>query len=199
MRTRSVRSDAQANLQQLLDAAFDVFAEHGAQAPLDLVAERAGVSRATLYRNFADRHALMRALLGRMVEQLQERADQLRAQGPDALFSFMRYWAEAVVRTTPLLDFWRTLDRSDPTLTQAQRALRAMLEPMLLQARQGGRCRADLSTDDLVLIAGMFGAARRGRNRAEQMALGQRAWDLVREGLGPRPTVPGAAKGSAPP
>ena len=183
MRPRQSRSDAQANLQQLLDAAFEVFSEQGAQAALDLVAERAGVSRATLYRNFADRHALMRALLLRMLQQLQARADELSPLGPDALFAFMRHWAEAVVRTTPLLDFWRSLDRSDPTLVLAQQQLRSMLEPLLAQALLGGRCRADLGTDDLVLIGSMFGAARRGRTREEQLALGQRAWELIEGGL----------------
>ncbi|MGE8317673.1 MAG: TetR/AcrR family transcriptional regulator [Comamonas sp.] len=183
MRPRQSRSDAQANLQQLLDAAFEVFSEQGAQAALDLVAERAGVSRATLYRNFADRHALMRGLLLRMLEQLQARADELSPLGPDALFAFMRDWAETVVRTTPLLDFWRSLDRSDTTLLEAQQQLRAMLEPLLDQAKQGGRCRADLSPEDLVLVGGMFGAARRGRTRDEQLALARRAWELVEGGL----------------
>lgn len=193
MRPRQSRSDAQANLQQLLDAAFEVFSEQGAQAALDLVAERAGVSRATLYRNFADRHALMRALLLRVLEQLQARADELRPLGPDALFSFMRHWADTVVHTTPLLDFWRSLDRSDPTLAQAQQHLRTMLEPLLAEAKQGGRCRADLSAEDLVLIGGMFGAARRGRTREEQLALGQRAWELIQGGLralGPEGSAP---------
>ena len=162
MRQRQPRSDARANLQLLLDAAFEVFSEHGSQAALDLVAERAGVSRATLYRNFADRNALMRALLSRMVDQLQARAEELRPLGPDALAGFMSHWAETMVRTTPLVDFWRTLDRGDPTLVQAQQRLRAMLAPLLEQARQAGRCRPDLSVDDLVLVGGMFGAARRG-------------------------------------
>ena len=184
MRQRQPRSDARANLQLLLGAAFEVFSEHGSQAALDLVAERAGVSRATLYRNFADRNALMRALLSRMVDQLQARAEELRPLGPDALAGFMSHWAETMVRTTPLVDFWRTLDRGDSTLVQVQQRLRAMLAPLLEQARQAGRCRPDLSVDDLVLVGGMFGAARRGCGRAEQLALGRRAWELIAGGLG---------------
>ena len=206
MRQRQPRSDARANLQLLLGAAFEVFSEHGSQAALDLVAERAGVSRATLYRNFADRNALMRALLSRMVDQLQARmgprlaaklragAEELRPLGPDALAGFMSHWAETVVRTTPLVDFWRTLDRGDSTLVQVQQRLRAMLAPLLEQARQAAKlrgeagqragCRPDLSVDDLVLVGGMFGAARRGCGRAEQLALGRRAWELIAGGLG---------------
>ncbi len=40
-----------------------VFGQHGVTAPLDLVVERPGVGRATLYRNFPDRTALIEALL----------------------------------------------------------------------------------------------------------------------------------------
>lgn len=183
MPPRQPRADAQANLQQLLDAAFEVFSEHGAQVALDLVVERAGVSRATLYRNFADRQALMRALLVRMVDQLQSEAEKLHPLGPDALFRFMPYWAETVVRTTPLLDFWRSLPPKDPTLLEAQKRFRTMLAPLLAAAQQAELCRADLSVEDLVLVGGMFGAARRGRTRAEQFALGKRAWELVIDGL----------------
>ncbi|NEL42881.1 MAG: helix-turn-helix transcriptional regulator, partial [Xanthomonas perforans] len=52
------RPDAALRRRQILDAADEVFSEHGVNAPLELVVERAGLGRATLYRNFPDRLAL---------------------------------------------------------------------------------------------------------------------------------------------
>ena len=52
------RRDAQDNRDRLIAAAREVFAESGFDVPLDAIARRAGVGRATLYRNFSDRYAL---------------------------------------------------------------------------------------------------------------------------------------------
>src|SRR5436305_1380452 len=57
-----LRADAARNRAHVLAAARDVFVEHGADAPLDEVARRAGVGIATLYRRFPDRAALLRAV-----------------------------------------------------------------------------------------------------------------------------------------
>ena len=72
--TNQKRSDAQVHRTLLLDAADHVFSEHGVHVALEFVTEKAGVSRATLYRNFPDREALMKALLERAFEQLEVKA-----------------------------------------------------------------------------------------------------------------------------
>jgi AcrR family transcriptional regulator len=61
-----MRADAEANRGRLLDAAGVVFAEHGVDAPMNLVAEQAHVGIGTLYRHFADRDALILGLVERM-------------------------------------------------------------------------------------------------------------------------------------
>ncbi|MEG2632881.1 MAG: helix-turn-helix domain-containing protein, partial [Comamonas sp.] len=53
------RPDAALRRAQLLDAADAVFTVHGVNAPLELVVEHAGVGRATLYRQFPDRDAIL--------------------------------------------------------------------------------------------------------------------------------------------
>ena len=57
-----LRADARRNREQLLLAARDVFVERGPDAPLEDVAQRAGVGIGTLYRRFPDRQALLRAV-----------------------------------------------------------------------------------------------------------------------------------------
>lgn len=49
--------------QAILEAAASVFAESGLSAPLDGVAQRAGVSRQTVYNQFGGREGLLRALI----------------------------------------------------------------------------------------------------------------------------------------
>jgi TetR/AcrR family transcriptional repressor of mexJK operon len=53
-----------AKLEAILDAAYDLFLDRGiAATPMDLVAERAGVSKMTVYANFRDKPALLTAVM----------------------------------------------------------------------------------------------------------------------------------------
>jgi TetR/AcrR family transcriptional repressor of mexJK operon len=55
-----------AKLEAILDAAYDLFLDRGIVAtPIDLVAERAGVSKMTVYANFPDKPALLAAVFDR--------------------------------------------------------------------------------------------------------------------------------------
>ncbi|MEV5871205.1 helix-turn-helix domain-containing protein [Streptomyces tendae] len=56
-----LRADARRNRERVLDAAREVFAARGVDAPMSAVARRAGVGVATLYRRFPTRSALVTA------------------------------------------------------------------------------------------------------------------------------------------
>lgn len=56
---RKPRKDQQRNREALLAAAREVFAIHGIDGPLDVVAKRAGLGNATLYRHFPTRQDLV--------------------------------------------------------------------------------------------------------------------------------------------
>ena len=58
---RALRADAERNRARLVEAARSVFAETGLDAPLEDIAERAGVGIATLYRRFPTREELIAA------------------------------------------------------------------------------------------------------------------------------------------
>src|SRR5690606_41265021 len=62
--------DALRNRTNLLRAAGERIALHGTAVPLDEIARAAGVSSGTLYRNFASRHDLVRALYDVLVDRL---------------------------------------------------------------------------------------------------------------------------------
>ena len=67
-KSEPIRRDAKARREALLDAAAECFMEEGYQVPLERIAERAGVGRGTLYRNFQDRADLALAIFGREVD-----------------------------------------------------------------------------------------------------------------------------------
>ena len=180
------RPDAATRRAQLLDAADAVFRVHGVNAPLELVVERAGVGRATLYRQFPDRHAILLALMERSVERLQARAQAL-GERPDAFFLLLQYLADRIVRSPVLSDYWRTAGLRDPRFNapreQAWRVFAAVIE----RAQAAGLLRTDLRVDDMALLSGMLGAALRGPSEAERRRLAQRALELIHDGLKPAP------------
>ncbi len=74
-----MRADAARRREALILAARDVLAERGHDAPLDAIAERAGVGIATLYRNFPTRDDLAHAVARRTLIEAGAAADRALA------------------------------------------------------------------------------------------------------------------------
>jgi AcrR family transcriptional regulator len=68
--THGKRADAVANHARILEAARLVMAERGLDMEMDEVAVRAGVGVGTLYRHFANRDAMVQAVLAQTFEEL---------------------------------------------------------------------------------------------------------------------------------
>ncbi|MXQ13061.1 TetR/AcrR family transcriptional regulator [Microvirga makkahensis] len=87
--------------EKILDAAAELVAEIGAgRLTLEAVAERAGLSKGGLLYNFPTKDALLQAMIQRMIDQVAEAREALRAQigpGPNL---------EARVVTTSLLNMY---------------------------------------------------------------------------------------------
>ncbi len=190
MQPSTKRSDAQMHRSLLLDAADKVFAEHGIHVALELVTTQAGVSRATLYRNFPDRDALMSALLERTFEKLETQALQLQGRS-DGLFSVLEQMALLVAESAPVSDHWRATDRNGPALAGAQKRLTRLVKPLLEHAISTGTCRADLTAKDVILVSSMLGSGLRGRTPAERRSLSRRALQLLIDGLRAPARTPG--------
>lgn len=80
---RSKRADAQRNAQRILDAGAEALAiDEGAS--LAAIAERAGVSRATLYHHFSGREALLDALTDCSVLEVTEALEAARPEEDQA-------------------------------------------------------------------------------------------------------------------
>ena len=180
------RSDAATRRAQLLDAADAVFTAHGVNAPLELVVQRAGVGRATLYRQFPDRHAIFLALMERAAQRTQDQAESLNDR-PDAFFALLEHQAERIVRSPAMSDYWRITSLKDPRFAPARQQIWAAFAPALARAQAHGLVRRDVQIRDLSLLSGMLGAALRGPTDAERRRLVRQALDIVRRGLRPDP------------
>lgn len=74
------RADAQRNVEALLLAARDEFAENGVDANVRAIAARAGVGTATLYRHFPLRSDLISAVFRRELDECVAAAEAIAAE-----------------------------------------------------------------------------------------------------------------------
>ncbi|WP_214405007.1 TetR/AcrR family transcriptional regulator [Pseudonocardia lacus] len=153
VRERPVRADAARNRDKLLRAATAVLGEQGLDAPLDQVARRAGVSIGTFYNHFADRAALVAAILPAQLSPLDPIAERAMAD-PDPWHGFVTFLEglfslqardrginDAVARNAP--------GTADPA---ASCAGFAHVDRILARAKGAGELRADFTNDDLAAL-----------------------------------------------
>ncbi|MFI5916847.1 TetR/AcrR family transcriptional regulator [Dactylosporangium sp. NPDC051541] len=172
-----MRADARRNYDLLLAAATEVFAEHGAQAPLDEVARRAGVGNATMYRHFPTRQELLLAVYADEVRGLLADGARWLASGEpagDALFGWLeafvahagskRFLAAAVTGPDSLFDRWH-------------RDMRDTAAALLRRAQDAGAVKPGTDAWDLLVLAnGIALAATDGEQVRRLLA-------MVRDGV----------------
>ncbi|MGH3248411.1 MAG: TetR family transcriptional regulator, partial [Trebonia sp.] len=67
---RPTREQAEARHQELLDAALDLFLEHGFElTTIEMVATRVSMTRRTVYARYAEKSALFRTAVQRAIER----------------------------------------------------------------------------------------------------------------------------------
>lgn len=182
---KPVRKDAALNRAAVLEAGRAVFADQGLDAPLDLIAERAGVGRGTLYRHFSDRTELALAVLEADVADLGRRTAE-QGDDPQAFFWFLDRLAEDMVRNAGLAGVVRNV-RSPDALTPLRQSLMEAGAAPLKRAQAAGLVREDLQPMDIRLLATLLGAGFQGADEAERQVVSQRTRAILLDGLRPRP------------
>jgi AcrR family transcriptional regulator len=178
--TRLMRKDAARRRDALREAAAAEFAERGLDVPLDAIADRAGVGRATLYRNFADRNELVLAVFAGHVEDLGQRMRENR--GPDAFFEFVNELSELLLRNIGLSEALRHAPSREPLLELRQKLVAAGASA-LSASQAAGKVRSDLGTEDIRVVAAILGAGLETADAAEREAISRRTRALVLDGL----------------
>lgn len=184
-RTRAPRKDAVERRAALIDAAAVEFAERGYNVPLDAIAERAGVGRATLYRNFADRGMLALAVFEQQLEALAG-GTQARGDDPEAFFWFVDQLADVLGQNAGL-DAALREHQETGALAPMRQKLVAAGAAALERAQAAGLVRADLEPQDIRAIAMVLGAGANRPSVGERDAFGRRIRALLLDGLRTRP------------
>ena len=156
--TRGRQAEAQRNDRRVLDAAREVFASHGAGAPVSLVAERAGVGMGTLYRRYGSTADLLRRLCTLAMEQAIEAAESgLVAE--DAWSGLAGYVRACVgFGSGALATLAGTVD-STPQMWETSRRSRRLLDQLVARAHRQGSLRRDVTALDVAWLIELFGRA----------------------------------------
>ena len=142
----------------ILDAAAHVFSEQGTAANLADIAAAAGVSRATLYRYYPNREALLKALGAHALTELANRLNDAgleRATVKEAIERLARANVAVGERYAVLASEQCMPDRAD-----AERLVGAPMRAVFERGIASGLLRPDLTADVLLeLFAGTIMAA----------------------------------------
>jgi AcrR family transcriptional regulator len=147
---KPLRRDAAENRARLLDAATQVFAEHGLDGSVEDVAREAGVGMGTLYRRFPTKQALIDELVGGLRRELLALA-RSAAERPDGegLEQLLVQAGQLQAEQRGCVErLWDHSDAELETMTEFRVILRSLLE----SAQQRGRIRADVTGTDISMV-----------------------------------------------
>ena len=187
-----LRADAQRNRERILAAACEIFVEHGPDAPLEEVVERAGVGFGTLYRRFPDRAALYRAVVIYVLERLHTIAmNAIEAAGPSLEIYLRDALDLRVGAVVPML-----LDRvpmDDPEIMRLRQRDASLVEHMIQQEHESGTLRRDVGFADISLLLIRLSRPLPGPISPDlEKQLAHRHLEIVLAGLRPPEGNPGS-------
>ena len=137
----------------ILDGAARLFAAQGEQASMTDVAAAAGVARATVYRYFPNRQALLETLYLEEVEGICRMAEQQRdSDDPwEALTSWVeRFIGYIATKQALAAELTNYLDRDAQLFKSSRAAIWAAAEPLLTRAQEAGVVRLDAEIGDVM-------------------------------------------------
>jgi AcrR family transcriptional regulator len=182
---RTLRSDAERNRRRVLDAAEALFRERGLDVGVAEIAQRAGVGRGTLFRNFPTKQDLIAAIvIDRMHEATAYAHTLLDAPDPgDALFGFLEeIVGPQQLDSRALFDAIGDTFLANEGIRAAHAEVVAGLEDLLTRATDAGAVRSDVGAMDvLMLVKGACEAAGAFANSEPGMLT--RQLDLARAAL----------------
>ncbi|MEU7874459.1 TetR/AcrR family transcriptional regulator [Dactylosporangium sp. NPDC049140] len=144
----SKRADARRNFDALVEAAREVFAESGVDAPVREIAARAGVGLATFYRHFPERSDLVTAVFRHEVDACAGTAEVLAAEHPplEALVRWLHRFTGFVSAKRGL---HAALHSGNPAFEPLPAYFQQRFEPalagLLAAAAEAGEVRADVA------------------------------------------------------
>lgn len=169
---RRVRADAQRNLVTLLQAAKEIFAASGVDAPVRDIADRAGVGIGTVYRHFPRRPDLIAAVFQQELDNCADAAAALSAAHPpfEALAIWMQRFVELAATKHGLA---KALYSGDPAFqdlpARREQRLWPAFRTLFEAAVTAGAIRSEIEPDEFLnAAASLCMSAREGHTETAQ-------------------------------
>ena len=171
---RPLRADALRNRARVLEAAEAVFASEGISAPVDVIAEKAGVGVGTLYRHFPTKEKLLVAILAtRITEIAAEARERLQDEDPGA--AFFNFLENLVIESTKKRDLWMALNDAGIEFVEAageaKVELTAAFSALLERAQKAGAVRSDVVPDVIMSLVSGTCMAAENHNEAPPLSM----------------------------
>jgi len=183
-RKTTLRKDAQERLDRLMDAAVELYASEGFDVPLQKIAERAGVSRPTLHRNFPSRETLTAAVLKVHMDELTSQIAQW-AHRDDGFFMALKLLATKTIVSgglTKIVPMHRQAPASGEVF---RRCVEQALAGPLARAKSAGLVRQDFNLDDVHRVILMLAGDGLGSYGNDVSASIELSLELVLRGMAP--------------
>jgi AcrR family transcriptional regulator len=152
---RPLRADARRNRESVLDAAGELFAQRGDAVQMDEIAERAGLGVGTLYRHFADKQALLAAIIGRRFEAIYALARTAEeTEDPWTAFESLLHGYLELAQGDAAFRF-ALLGPAEPhwsDIAAEKTDFAEITERIVRRAVEAGRLREDFTAEDFVLV-----------------------------------------------
>jgi AcrR family transcriptional regulator len=150
-----MRADARANHDKLVAAARALFTDKGTSAPLEEVAERAGLGIGTLYRHFPTRQALLEAVYVDEVEAMARAAADLAGLPPwEALSKWLHQYVGFAATKRALNEALMETDPNPDVLLTCRTAIVGAGTALVERAQRAGVVRTDTTFIDVVRMVG---------------------------------------------
>jgi AcrR family transcriptional regulator len=151
---RTLRADAQRNLESILEAAAGEFAEHGLEACVADIARRAGVGQATIFRRFETKEDLIAAVVERKLEQMQQAVEAAneRKRAWDGLREFMQAAVELHMQDRGLYEAIHDRLKADPRMMEKKTHLVESIAGLVERAKREGDIRRDVVPQDVPML-----------------------------------------------
>jgi len=152
--------------EAILDAAEEAFAQHGMDAPMETIAQLAGVAVGTLYNHFDSRAALLEALLSARRKEMLDAAAAALAESRGRPFTerFLAGVRALVSVAEKQIRFRQMIFQADPVLpisrhVEASRAMTDVFTSLLAEGRKEGVLAPDPKGAQAVFLGALLKAA----------------------------------------
>jgi AcrR family transcriptional regulator len=179
---RRMRADAQRKMTSLLQAAMEVFANSGVDAPVREIAERASVGLGTVYRHFPQRSDLIVAVFQTQVDACADAAFEIarKYEPGEALGRWMQRYVDFIATKRGLA---AALHSGDPAYSALpayfEKRLKPALESLLESAVAARVVRPGVNPGDLLRAVATLCHGPHGK----EPAYARRMVELLVDGL----------------